>query len=136
MQVIEASKVHPVVVIGSGASGGLAAWNLTRKGVDVLLLDAGDTFDRTKFWTHVSPWEARERHRRGERPPGFFLDTKEQPYLTPEGRPFDLTRVWGHGGKTNLLGRVSLRLAQMDLKGRQTEWLVVPCPVACQAIAP
>ena len=29
-------KVYPVIVIGSGASGGMAAWNLTRKGVDVL----------------------------------------------------------------------------------------------------
>ena len=31
-----------VVVIGSGASGGMAAYNLTQKGVKVLLLDAGD----------------------------------------------------------------------------------------------
>ena len=28
-----------------------------------------------------SPWEARERAARGEKPPQFFLDTKEQPYL-------------------------------------------------------
>ena len=31
-----------MIVVGSGASGGMAAWNLTRQGVDVLLLDAGD----------------------------------------------------------------------------------------------
>ena len=30
-------------------------------GSDVLLLDAGDKFDRASFWTHVQPWEARER---------------------------------------------------------------------------
>jgi choline dehydrogenase-like flavoprotein len=46
MQVIPSRKVHPVIVVGSGASGGMAAWNLTRKGVDVLLLDAGDRFER------------------------------------------------------------------------------------------
>ena len=51
MQVMEPQKVYPVIVIGSGAAGGMAAWNLTRKGVEVLLLDAGDKFDRTKFWT-------------------------------------------------------------------------------------
>ena len=65
---------HDVVVIGSGAAGGMAAWNLTRKGVKVLLLEAGSRFSRADFWTHVSPWEARERRRRGEQPPQFVLD--------------------------------------------------------------
>ena len=40
MQVIASPKVHDVVIVGSGASGGMAAWNLTRKGVNVLMLDA------------------------------------------------------------------------------------------------
>ena len=31
MQVIKSPKVYPVIVIGSGASGGMAAWNLTQK---------------------------------------------------------------------------------------------------------
>ena len=61
MQIIRSSEVHPVIVIGSGASGGMAAWNLTHHGIDVLLLDAGDKFDRSKFWTHVQPWDAQQR---------------------------------------------------------------------------
>jgi choline dehydrogenase-like flavoprotein len=93
MQIITPAKVYPVIVIGSGASGGMAAWNLTRQGIDVLLLNAGDRFDRSKYWTHVTPWEARERRARGERPPQFSLDRTEQPYLTPDGCPFALTRV-------------------------------------------
>ena len=44
MQIITPSKVYPVIVIGSGASGGMAAWNLTSKGIDVLVLD--DDSDR------------------------------------------------------------------------------------------
>ena len=94
MQIINAAKVYPVIIIGSGASGGMAAWNLTQKGIDVLVLDAGQKFDRSKFWTHVRPWEARERQARGDAPPAFFLDTKEQPYFTQQGRHFDLYRVW------------------------------------------
>jgi len=61
MQVIRPAKVHPVVIVGSGASGGMAAWNLTRQGIDVVMLDAGTKFDRSKYWTHVRPWEARAR---------------------------------------------------------------------------
>jgi choline dehydrogenase-like flavoprotein len=136
MQIIPAPRIHPVIVIGSGASGGMAAWNLTRQGIDVLLLDAGDKFERAKFWTHVRPWEAQGRLARGERPPQFFLSTKEQPYLTPEGRPFELTRVWGHGGKTNVWGRVSLRYSEMDFKAAERDGWEIPWPISYADLAP
>jgi choline dehydrogenase-like flavoprotein len=136
MQIIPSREVHPVIVIGSGASGGMAAWNLTQKGISVLLLDAGDKFDRSKYWTHVQPWESRDRMARGERPPQFFLDTKEQPYLTPDGRPFALTRVWGHGGKTNVWGRVSLRYSEMDLKASERDGWEIPWPISYSELSP
>jgi choline dehydrogenase-like flavoprotein len=136
MQIIAPPRVYPVIVIGSGASGGMAAWNLTRKGIDVLLLDAGTKFDRSKYWTHVRPWEAREREARGERPPQFVLDTREQPYFTPNDRPFDLVRVWGHGGKTNIWGRVSLRYSEMDLKASDRDGWEISWPIGYKDIAP
>jgi choline dehydrogenase-like flavoprotein len=136
MQVIRPRKVYPVIVVGSGASGGMAAWNLTRQGVDVLMLDAGSKFDRAQFWTHVQPWEARERRARGETPPQFFLDTKEQPYLTPEGKPFELIRVWGHGGKTNVWGRVSLRYSDLDFQGPAKDGWEIPWPITYKDVAP
>jgi choline dehydrogenase-like flavoprotein len=136
MQIIRSPEVHPVIVIGSGASGGMAAWNLTRQGINVLLLDAGSKFDRSKFWTHVQPWEAQERRARGERPPQFFLDTTEQPYLTADGRPFELIRVWGHGGKTNVWGRVSLRYSEMDLKAAELDGWEIPWPLSYAELAP
>jgi choline dehydrogenase-like flavoprotein len=136
MQIIEAAKVYPVIVVGSGASGGMAAWNLTRQGVEVLLLDAGGRFDRAKYWTHVTPWDARARRDRGEQPPKFRLDPKEQPYLTPPGRPFDLTRVWGLGGKTNIWGRVSLRYSDLDFKGAERDGWEIPWPISYADLAP
>ena len=132
MQIINPAKVYPVIIIGSGASGGMAAWNLTQKGIDVLVLDAGQKFDRSKYWTHVRPWEARERQARGEAPPAFFLDTKEQPYFTQQDRQFDLYRVWGHGGKTNIWGRVSLRLSDLDFKGAEADGWEIPWPIRLQ----
>jgi choline dehydrogenase-like flavoprotein len=136
MQIIKEPDVHPVIVIGSGASGGMAAWNLTRQGVKVLLLDAGDRFKREEFWTHVRPWEWRERVSRGERPPAFFLDTQEQPYLTAPARPFELTRVWGLGGKTNVWGRVSLRYSDLDFQGPAQDGWEIPWPISYKDIAP
>lgn len=136
MQTLTSPKVYPVIVIGSGASGGMAAWNLARKGVEVVLLDAGEKFRREDYWTHVPPWEARARRTRGERPPPFYLDTKEQPYVTPPEQPFELIRVWGHGGKTNVWGRVSLRLGDLDLKSAERDGWEIPWPISYQDIAP
>ena len=95
MQVLEPPKVYPVVVVGSGASGGMAAWNLTRQGVEVVLLDAGDKFDRAKFWTHVTPWEERERHARGERPPSS--STRRSSRTSPPG---SAPSIWSGCGAT------------------------------------
>lgn len=116
MQIKKAPTTYDVVIIGSGASGGMAAWNLTRQGVKVLLLDAGDRYDPDKYWMALLPYERRERLQRGERPELGFLSTKEQPYLVPDGKTYTLYRVWGHGGKTNMWGRVSLRYSDVDFK--------------------
>jgi choline dehydrogenase-like flavoprotein len=136
MEVIRQPKVHDVIVIGSGASGGMAAWNLTRQGINVLLLDAGQRFNRDEFWTHVMPYEWRERTARGEQPPQFFLSAKEQPLITPPNQPYWLLRVWGHGGKTNVWGRVSLRCSDLDFKSAERDGWEIPWPISYKDIAP
>ncbi len=65
MQTPKSPEVHDVVIIGTGASGGMAAWNLTRQGLRVLMLDAGTKFPRSQFWSHVKPWEVPAETRRG-----------------------------------------------------------------------
>jgi choline dehydrogenase-like flavoprotein len=136
MQIRESPEVRDVIVIGSGASGGMAAYNLTHKGVKVLMLDAGGAFERDRFWTHVLPYQADARLMKGESPPPFFLDRKEQPYLTPEGRPFELTRVWGRGGKTNVWGRVSLRMSDLDFGAAERDGWGIPWPIRYRDLAP
>ena len=132
-----ASPEYDVVIVGSGAGGGMAAWNLTRKGAKVLVLEAGAKFERSSFWSHVKPWEARERRRRGERPPGFeTLPLWESPYQTAEGQSFLLRRVWGVGGKTNIWGRVSLRYSDLNLSEPAIDGWEIPWPIRYRDIAP
>ena len=51
---------HDVVVIGSGAGGGAAAWQLCQMGLKVLLLEAGPAFDPSKDYPlSNSGWERR-----------------------------------------------------------------------------
>ena len=127
MQIINPAKVYPVIIIGSGASGGMAAWNLTRKGIDVLVLDAGQKFDRSKLLDARPPLGG-ARAARARRGAAAVLPRHARSSPTsrrPSGQ-FDLTRVWGHGGKTNVWGRVSLRLSDLDFKGAETRRLGDP----------
>ena len=136
MQIQRAPQVHDVIIIGSGAAGGMAAWNLTRQGVNVLMLDAGTKFNRAQFWSHVKPWEWRDRVEAGKQPPRFFVDVKEQPYVTDPKDPFELIRVWGRGGKTNVWGRVSLRYSDVDFEGPAKDGWEIPWPIRYKDIAP
>ena len=71
-----------------------------------------------------------------EQPPPFRLSSQDQPYLTPPEKPFDLWRVWGVGGKTNVWGRVSLRLSDLDFKGAERDGWEIPWPISYKDIAP
>lgn len=136
MEIVQSAELHDVVVIGSGAAGGMAAYNLVEKGVKVLMLDAGERFKRENFWTHVLPFEWNQRIHRGESPPEFELSKKEQPYLTPTGKPFHLVRVWGLGGKTNIWGRVSLRYSDINLQEPARDGWGIPWPIRYTDLAP
>ncbi len=136
MQVVRSREVHDVVVIGSGASGGMAAYNLTQNGVRVLMLDAGSKFDPDDLWTHVLPYERHQRQLEGRQAPRPYLDTAEQPYLTPDDKPFDLARVWGWGGKTNVWGRVSLRMSDLDFGAAERDGWGIPWPIRYADLAP
>ncbi|MBL8238038.1 MAG: GMC family oxidoreductase [Bryobacterales bacterium] len=130
-------EVHDVIVIGSGAAGGMSAWNLAvNHGVNVLMLDAGARFKREEFWTHVKPWQWRERIEKGLAPPKIQLDVKEQPYESKEPNRFDLIRVWGRGGKTNIWGRVALRYSDLDFEGPAKDGWEIPWPIRYKDLAP
>jgi choline dehydrogenase-like flavoprotein len=136
MRIHTTGEPEEVVIIGSGAAGGMAAWNLTRKGLNVTMLDAGRKFERREFWTHVKPWEWQQRLDAGHKPPPIVLDPEEQPYITPLDQRFSLTRVWGRGGKTNIWGRVSLRYADLDFTGPERDGWEIPWPIRYKDIAP
>lgn len=127
---------HDVVIIGSGASGGMAGWNLARKGAKVLILDAGAKTTRADFWTHVKPWEARDRRRQGGVPPQWQLPASEQPYLSDPAMPYDLYRTWAVGGRTNVWGRVSLRLSPLNMNEPAVDGWEIPWPMTYDDIAP
>lgn len=56
-----ADSPYDVVIVGSGAGGGTMAWALSRRGVRVLLLEAGPAYDPDKdYQLHQDDWESRK----------------------------------------------------------------------------
>jgi choline dehydrogenase-like flavoprotein len=117
---------YDVVIIGSGAGGGMAAYVLTKAGARVAMLEAGPAWYASKNATMLYPSYATPRRGRATRtrPFGEFdacdggWEIDGEPYTRAAGTRFDWWRGRMLGGRTNHWGRISLRFGPRDFKGK------------------
>ena len=127
---------YDVVIVGSGAGGGMAAHILTKAGIKVCLLEAGGYYDPSdpKYITQMKwPYESPRREAGTIRAFGDFdaawggWQMEGEPYTAKEGTEFHWFRSQMLGGRTNHWGRISLRFGPDDFKrysvsGVGTDW--------------
>jgi choline dehydrogenase-like flavoprotein len=139
------NDAYDAVIVGSGASGGMAAFILTRAGARVLMLEAGRDYDPlTETPMFNLPSEAPLR---GTSTPdkefGFYDATVDggwtvpgEPYTTAPGTTFKWWRARMLGGRTNHWARLSFRFGEFDFKGKSRDGLGDDWPISYDDIAP
>jgi len=145
-------KVYDAIIIGSGASGGMAAKELTERGFEVLILEAGPMIDPVRdfamnkfayesMYRGFGPtgWKQREQWMQdtaGEFSRHFYIKDTEHPYTTDPGKPFLWVRARIVGGKTLHWGRLSWRFSDLDFKAATHDGFDVDWPIEYKEIAP
>ena len=141
-----ADAQYDVIIVGSGAGGGMSAYALTKAGLKVLMLEAGRNYDplteTPMFNTNA------EAPLRGvgtpDKPFGFYDATVDggwevpnEPYTVAEGSdPFIWWRPRMLGGRTNHWGRIALRFGPLDFKPRERDGLGYDWPITYDDLAP
>jgi len=138
---------HDVLIIGSGASGGMTARELTRRGIKCLMLDAGPAvdFDRDRGTKKVYDLPYRGFGRPGRFPhitqasefnANVWADEKQNPYTYDPSSPYYWVRVRLVGGKTLVWGRASWRLSDFEFKGKDHDGFGDNWPISYKDLAP
>jgi choline dehydrogenase-like flavoprotein len=143
-QVKKQPKQYDVVIVGSGAGGGMAAYILAGAGLKVCLLEAGPMYDPAKNVTQLkNPWESPRRGASTKfRPFGDFdasywgWEIEGEPYIKKEGTKWDWWRSRMVGGRTNHWGRISLRFGPKDFKRKSIDGLGDDWPIGYEDIKP
>jgi choline dehydrogenase-like flavoprotein len=161
---------YDVIIVGSGAAGGMAGFQLASAGLKVLMLEAGRALDpfkefKTMEWPYATSGRGRlpagehsltaAEYRMVDRPYGTakqfdkyktvysysgnpyskhsVVDEREHPYT---GTPYAWVRARVLGGKTNIWGRVSLRLSDYDFKAKSRDGFGEDWPIGYADVAP
>jgi len=150
------ANTYDAIIVGSGITGGWAAKELTEKGLNVLVLEAGRTIEPgTDYVEHKPIWELQYRNwdnrdlRQKTQPvqrevyyacdeysSKFFVSDVENPYTNVEGTKFSWIRGRQVGGKSITWGRQSYRWSDLDFEANLKEGIAIDWPVRYAEMEP
>lgn len=138
---------YDVLIIGSGASGGMAAHTLTKKGLNCVMLEAGPLVD---FVRQRAMKPVYELPYRGFGKPGKlshvvqasefnanqWVDEQQVPYTHDPKEPYNWVRVRMVGGKSLFWARMSFRLSDYEFKAKDHDGYGENWPLDHAELAP
>lgn len=145
MQIKESSEIYDVIIVGSGAGGGMATKQLADAGFNVAVVEAGPFFDPAdpKTMTQLKwPYDSPRRGAGTDRAFGEWdmswgdWEVEGEPYTHAEGTEFKWWRARMLGGRTNHWGRISLRFGPKDFKGKSRDGHGDDWPIGYEDVKP
>ena len=135
---------YDVVIVGSGAGGGMAAYVLTQAGARVAMVEAGPAWYASKQSQMILPSYATPRRGRSTKVREFGefdacdggFEIEGEPYTRAAGTRFDWWRARMLGGRTNHWGRISLRFGPDDFHRKSIDGLGDDWPITYEDIKP
>lgn len=136
--------MHDVIVVGSGATGGWVAKEMSERGFTVLVLEAGRVpATQSESNRSVEDELATEeyhvqRHCRAfnSQTQPYFVNDQEQPYITPPAALFAWIRTNVPGGRTTLWGGQVYRLSDFDFQAASRDGHGSDWPLCYRDLAP
>ncbi|SPB18195.1 glucose dehydrogenase [Caballeronia novacaledonica] len=149
------NKHYDALVIGSGAAGSFAAKELTERGLEVIVLEAGRNVTPADFesdfkgprekgiqlWARakaavtgqpiqskVALYGKQLRH--------LFVNDRDNPYTTPDDSPFLWIRGKQLGGRLHTYGRVLMRWSDYDFKAASRDGFGEDWPISYADLEP
>ena len=146
-------NTYDAIVIGSGISGGMAAKELTERGLKTIMLERGRNVEHVKDYVNANkaPWEYPHRGGRtvdmvkdypvlsrdyplNETNLDYWANEQKSPYV--EAKPFDWFRGYQVGGRSLMWGRQSYRWSDYDFEANAKEGIAVDWPIRYEDLAP
>jgi len=151
----EKKNSYDAIVVGTGISGGIAAKELTEKGLKTLVLERGPMVKHPDYPTATKdPWQLPYADRPTEedlkkqavqnrtgytvKPSSkhWFVNDLENPYTEAPGKRMDWMRGYHVGGRSIMWGRQSYRWSEMDFEANAKDGIAVDWPIRYKDIAP
>lgn len=140
-------RTYDVIIVGSGAGGGISPYVLTKAGLNVLMLEAGRDYSPPLETPMFSVPSDAPLHGAGtpDKPLGFYdatvdggYEMPDEPYISASDSPtaFRWWRARMLGGRTNHWGRLARRFGPYDFKPYSRDGLGVDWPIEYSDLAP
>ncbi len=141
---------YDAIVVGSGATGGIAALTLAEQGIKVLVIEAGPKIKRLEA-SNYEPISTLKRlsgvltkkHTKQSQHPGYwknnpdlYSNESKHPYDFPKKKPFLWTQGNQYGGRSLTWGGITLRFSSGDFHPAKKDGFGPNWPISYDELSP